>query len=33
LSVSHGPDEFVKVEDLRDCAVVYALTAAKILTV
>jgi acetylornithine deacetylase/succinyl-diaminopimelate desuccinylase-like protein len=33
LSVSHGPDEFVKVEDLRNCAAVYALTAVKLLAV
>jgi succinyl-diaminopimelate desuccinylase len=31
LSVSHGPEEFVKIEDVCDCAAVYALTAAKIL--
>jgi succinyl-diaminopimelate desuccinylase len=31
LSVSHGPDEFVRLADMRDCAVVYALTAARLL--
>jgi succinyl-diaminopimelate desuccinylase len=31
LSVSHGPDEFVRLAGLRDCAVVYALTAARLL--
>ena len=31
LSVSHGPNEFVKVEDIHKCAAVYALTALEIL--
>jgi acetylornithine deacetylase/succinyl-diaminopimelate desuccinylase family protein len=31
LSVSHGPKEFVKRRDLEDVAVVYALTAARLL--
>jgi succinyl-diaminopimelate desuccinylase len=31
LAVSHGPNEFVKLSALRDCAVVYALTAARLL--
>lgn len=29
LSVSHGPDEFVKVKDIVACAVVYAMTAIR----
>ena len=32
LSVSHGPNEFVKVKDVYDCAEIYALTAAQALT-
>ena len=32
LSVSHGPHEFVSVDKLVQCAEVYALTAAKLLT-
>jgi succinyl-diaminopimelate desuccinylase len=31
LSVSHGPREFVPVKNICDCALVYALTAAKML--
>jgi succinyl-diaminopimelate desuccinylase len=31
LSVSHGPNEFVRLAAVRDCAVVYALTAARLL--
>jgi succinyl-diaminopimelate desuccinylase len=31
LSVSHGPDEFVPVGNIRDCAAVYALVAAEAL--
>ena len=31
LSVAHGPQEFVKRQDLEDVAVVYALTAARLL--
>lgn len=31
LSVSHGPNEFVSVDKLIDCAQVYALTAAQLL--
>jgi acetylornithine deacetylase/succinyl-diaminopimelate desuccinylase family protein len=30
LTVSHGPDEFVPVDRIVDCATVYALTAARI---
>ncbi|MFC1728949.1 M20 family metallopeptidase [candidate division KSB1 bacterium] len=32
LSVSHGPDEFIKVKDIVNCAVIYALTALDVLT-
>ncbi len=32
LEVSHGPEEFVKIDDIVDCAVVYAKTALGILT-
>ena len=31
LSVSHGPNEFVKVNDVIDCTGIYALTAVKLL--
>jgi acetylornithine deacetylase/succinyl-diaminopimelate desuccinylase-like protein len=31
LSVSHGPNEFVKRRDLEDCAVIYALAALRML--
>jgi acetylornithine deacetylase/succinyl-diaminopimelate desuccinylase family protein len=31
LSVAHTRDEFVRLDDLRDCALVYALTAARLL--
>ncbi|HVT57955.1 MAG TPA: M20 family metallopeptidase [Thermoanaerobaculia bacterium] len=31
LSVSHGPHEFVQLGAVRDCALVYALTAARLL--
>lgn len=31
LSVSHGPDEFVQLGDLYDCAAIYALTAVQLL--
>jgi len=31
LSVSHGSDEFVKIEDIYNCAEIYALTAAQLL--
>jgi len=31
LSVSHGPNEFVKVRQIHRCAIVYALTALKLL--
>jgi succinyl-diaminopimelate desuccinylase len=31
LSVSHGPNEFIKRKELEDCALVYALTAARLL--
>jgi len=33
LTVSHGPDEFVPVDRIVDCAAVYALTAAQVLSV
>jgi acetylornithine deacetylase/succinyl-diaminopimelate desuccinylase family protein len=32
LSVSHGPNEFVKVKDISACAAIYALTAARLLS-
>jgi len=32
LSVSHGPNEFVPVKNIRDCAAVYALVAQAVLT-
>jgi succinyl-diaminopimelate desuccinylase len=32
LSVSHGPDEFVSIKKLLECAEVYALTAARLLS-
>ena len=32
LSVSHGPNEFVSVRELENCAAVYALTAARLLS-
>jgi acetylornithine deacetylase/succinyl-diaminopimelate desuccinylase-like protein len=31
LSVSHGPNEFVSLREMENCAAVYALTAARIL--
>ena len=31
LSVSHGPEEYVRVDDIVDCAAVYALTAVELL--
>jgi succinyl-diaminopimelate desuccinylase len=31
LSVSHGPNEFIKRKEIEDCALVYALTAARLL--
>lgn len=31
LSVSHGPNEYVKIGDVRNCAVIYAMTAARLL--
>ena len=31
LSVSHGPGEYVPVRNIFDCALVYALTAVKVL--
>jgi succinyl-diaminopimelate desuccinylase len=31
LSVSHGPNEFVRLKDVENCAAVYALTAVKLL--
>jgi len=33
LSVSHGPNEFVKLKDIENCAAIYALTAVKLLGV
>lgn len=32
LSVAHGPNEFVKRAELEDCALIYALTAARLLS-
>jgi len=32
LSVSHGPNEFVNTEEIYNCAAIYALTAAQLLT-
>ncbi|WP_287582552.1 M20 family metallopeptidase [Candidatus Borrarchaeum sp.] len=32
LSVSHGPNEFVKIKKIYNCATIYALTAAQLLT-
>jgi len=32
LSVSHGPNEFVNIEEIYNCAAIYALTAAHLLT-
>ncbi len=32
LSVSHGPNEFVPVKNIADCAAAYALTAARVLS-
>ncbi|HEY64024.1 MAG TPA: ArgE/DapE family deacylase [Caldilineae bacterium] len=32
LSVSHGPNEFVKIEDIYTCTAIYALTAIRLLT-
>lgn len=31
LSVSHGPNEFVRLKDVENCAAIYALTAVKLL--
>jgi succinyl-diaminopimelate desuccinylase len=31
LSVSHGPDEFVRLQEVYDCAAVYALCAVRLL--
>ena len=31
LTVSHGPDEFVPIDRIVECAQVYALTAARLL--
>jgi succinyl-diaminopimelate desuccinylase len=31
LSVSHGPDEYVEVDRIVDCATIYALTATRVL--
>jgi acetylornithine deacetylase/succinyl-diaminopimelate desuccinylase family protein len=31
LTVAHGPKEFIKRRDMEDCALVYALTAARVL--
>ena len=32
LSVSHGPEEYVRIKDIVDCAAVYALTAVDVLS-
>ncbi|MFX1520053.1 MAG: ArgE/DapE family deacylase [Promethearchaeota archaeon] len=32
LSVSHGPNEFVNIKEIYDCAAIYALTAAQLLS-
>ena len=32
LAVSHGPNEFVPLENIQNCAAVYALTAARVLS-
>lgn len=32
LSVSHGPNEFVNIKEIYNCAAIYALTAAQLLT-
>jgi succinyl-diaminopimelate desuccinylase len=31
LSISHGPDEFIRLSDLYDCTAIYALSAARLL--
>lgn len=31
LSVSHGPDEFIRLADIYNCTAIYALTAARVL--
>jgi succinyl-diaminopimelate desuccinylase len=31
LSVSHGPNEFIKLKDIYDCAAIYALSATRLL--
>jgi succinyl-diaminopimelate desuccinylase len=31
LSVSHGPDEFIRLKDIHDCAAIYALSAIRLL--
>jgi succinyl-diaminopimelate desuccinylase len=31
LSVSHRPDEFIRLKDIYDCAAIYALSAAQLL--
>jgi succinyl-diaminopimelate desuccinylase len=31
LSVAHGPNEYVDLRKVRDCAAIYALTAIKML--
>lgn len=31
LSVAHGPDEFIRVEDINRCALIYALTAVDLI--
>jgi len=33
LSVAHGPQEYVDLRRVRDCAAIYALTAITVLTV
>jgi acetylornithine deacetylase/succinyl-diaminopimelate desuccinylase-like protein len=32
LSVAHGPNEYVDLRKIRDCAAIYALTAISFLT-
>jgi succinyl-diaminopimelate desuccinylase len=33
LSVAHGPNEYVDLRDVRECAAIYALTANEMLSV
>lgn len=32
LSVSHGPEEYIRIEDIYNCAAIYALTATRLLS-